>query len=138
MKRGEIWTAAGGVYAAKPRPCLIVQDDLYLAQPGLNSVTLIPITGSGDEDLGAVRLRVEPDARNGLSTTSDLMVDKITSTRRANVQRRVGELDARQMAQVNVLVATFLGLARPARGGMPGAGRVRRSRPAGRGAAGQG
>lgn len=114
MKRGEIWTAAGGGYASKPRPCLIVQDDLYLAQPGLNSVTLIPFAGSGPEELAAVRLRVEPDARNGLSKASDLMVDKITTTRRANVQQRLGELDARRMAQVNVLIATFLGLARPA------------------------
>lgn len=120
MKRGEIWTAAGGGYASKPRPCLIVQDDLYLAQPGLNSVTLIPFTGSGDEESGAVRLRVEPDARNGLSKASDLMVDKITTTRRANVQQRLGQLDAPRMAQVNVLIATFLGLARPA-GGRRGA-----------------
>lgn len=129
VRRGEIWTAAGGVYASKPRPCLIVQDDLFLAQPGLNSVTLIPFTGSGEEDLGAVRLRVQPDARNGLSRASDLMVDKITTTRRANVQQRLGELDPRRMAQVSVLVATFLGLARPGGGARTGARRPGRTRP---------
>ena len=137
MKRGEIWTAAGGVYAAKPRPCLIVQDDLYLAQPGLNSVTLVPITGSGDGEVGAVRLRIEPDARNGLAKPSDLMVDKVTTTRRANVQQRLGAVDASVLAQVNVLLATFLGLARPSRGGLLGAGRVR-IQPGRRGSARQG
>jgi mRNA-degrading endonuclease toxin of MazEF toxin-antitoxin module len=29
VKRGEIWTAAGGVYASKPRPSLIIQDDRF-------------------------------------------------------------------------------------------------------------
>ena len=29
MIRGEIWTVAGGVYASKPRPAVIMQDDLF-------------------------------------------------------------------------------------------------------------
>jgi mRNA interferase MazF len=29
VKRGEIWLVAGGVYASKPRPALIVQDDRF-------------------------------------------------------------------------------------------------------------
>jgi len=30
MKRGEIWTiAGGGACRAKPRPCVIVQDDAF-------------------------------------------------------------------------------------------------------------
>ena len=42
MKRGEIWTMAGGPgYASKPRPVLIVQDDAFAAR---NSVTVCLIT----------------------------------------------------------------------------------------------
>ncbi len=42
MKRGEIWTMAGGPgYASKLRPVLIVQDDAFAAP---NSVTVCPIT----------------------------------------------------------------------------------------------
>ena len=42
MKRGEIWTMAGGSgYAGKPRPVLIVQDDAFAER---DSVTVCLIT----------------------------------------------------------------------------------------------
>jgi len=35
MRRGEIWTVAGGKdYAGKPRPAVILQDDVSLRQIG--------------------------------------------------------------------------------------------------------
>ena len=38
MKRGELWTMAGGPgYASKPQPVLIVQDDAFVAR---DSVTV--------------------------------------------------------------------------------------------------
>jgi mRNA-degrading endonuclease toxin of MazEF toxin-antitoxin module len=40
VKRGEIWLVAGGVYASKPRPTLIVQDDHFET----DSVTVCPST----------------------------------------------------------------------------------------------
>ncbi len=44
MKRGEIWTMAGGPgYASNPRPVLIVQDDAFAAR---NSVTECLITSA--------------------------------------------------------------------------------------------
>ncbi len=42
MKRGEIWTAAGGKdYAGKPRPVVIVQDDRFA---GTDSITICAFT----------------------------------------------------------------------------------------------
>lgn len=41
MNRGELWTVSGGTYAQKPRPALIIQDDLFAAS---ESVTLLPLT----------------------------------------------------------------------------------------------
>ena len=36
MKRGEIWTMAGGPgYASKPRPVVIVQDDAFTARDSI-------------------------------------------------------------------------------------------------------
>nr|WP_158252374.1 type II toxin-antitoxin system PemK/MazF family toxin [Cryobacterium sp. Y29] len=29
MNQGEIWTVAGGVQAAKPRPAVVLQDDRF-------------------------------------------------------------------------------------------------------------
>ena len=42
MRRGDIWTVAGGKdYAAKPHPVVIVQDDSFDAT---DSVTVCPFT----------------------------------------------------------------------------------------------
>ena len=42
MRRGEIWTVAGGKdYAGKPRPAVILQDDSFDAT---NSVTICAFT----------------------------------------------------------------------------------------------
>lgn len=108
MKRGDLWTVAGGVYASKPRPALILQDDVFEATA---SVTVAPLT-STLSDAPLLRYRVEAGELSGLSTDSDLMVDKITTVRRNHVDARVGRLSSQQMVDVERLVATFLGLAR--------------------------
>ena len=42
MKRGEVWTAAGGPeYAGKPRPVIILQDDRFDAT---GSITVCALT----------------------------------------------------------------------------------------------
>jgi mRNA-degrading endonuclease toxin of MazEF toxin-antitoxin module len=42
MRRGDIWTVAGGKdYAGKPRPVVIVQDDSFDAT---DSITVCPFT----------------------------------------------------------------------------------------------
>lgn len=41
--RGQIWTLAGGVYGAKARPAVNVQDDLFDAT---SSVTVAPMTST--------------------------------------------------------------------------------------------
>jgi mRNA interferase MazF len=39
--RGDIVTVAGGVYSSKPRPAVILQDDLFIET---DSVTVCPLT----------------------------------------------------------------------------------------------
>lgn len=41
MNRGDIWTVAGGAYAAKARPAVIIQDDRFSST---DSVTVLPLT----------------------------------------------------------------------------------------------
>ena len=43
MRRGDIVTVSGGVYARKPRPALVVQDDRFHAT---ESVTICPFTST--------------------------------------------------------------------------------------------
>ncbi len=110
MNRGEIWTVAGGVYAAKPRPAVIVQDDLFDAT---SSVTVAPMT-STLLDAPLIRIRINGgDGRlSGLDHDSDVMVDKLTTVRRSDLHARVGRLTAEQLVEIERAMMAFLGLAR--------------------------
>ncbi len=108
MKRSEIWTVAGGPgYADKPRPVLIMQDDRFAATV---SVTVCPFT-SDPTNASLLRLPVEPSETNGLASSSELMVDKITSIARTKLGKRVGRLADQDMRRLNRTGLVFLGLA---------------------------
>ena len=105
MIRGELWTASGGVYAAKPRPALIIQDDLFNAT---DSVVVIPLTTTVAE---APITRIALPETVGLIMPSYAMVDKITSVRRSNLGERIGRLPTSLMADIERSLMVFLGLA---------------------------
>jgi mRNA interferase MazF len=108
LKRGEIWTVAGGNdYAGKPRPAVILQDDRFDAT---KSITVCVMT-SDDAVAPLFRIAVTPSARNGLNVHSELMVDKITTVPKNKLGQRIGELEADDMARVNQAILIFLGLA---------------------------
>jgi mRNA interferase MazF len=117
MKRGEIWTAAGGPdYAGKPRPVVIVQDDRFDATA---SITVCGLTTDLTE-APLFRLPIEPNDRNGLQAPSRLMVDKIISVPRMKIGRRIGNLDAADMLRLNQAMMVFLGLAVSSRAAQAG------------------
>lgn len=104
MRRGDIVTVAGGVYAGKPRPALIIQDDRFDAT---DSVTVCPFT-STDVDAPLLRVPVAADEENGLDQDSFLMVDKLTTVRRRNA-RTVGRLEATALIEFERRLLVFLG-----------------------------
>jgi mRNA interferase MazF len=108
VKRGEVWTAAGGTdYTGKPRPVVIVQDDRFNAT---KSVTICAFT-SDPTDAPLLRLAVGPNETNGLRTTSRLMVDKITTMPKAKLGSRIGRLADTDTVRLNRALMIFLGLA---------------------------
>jgi mRNA interferase MazF len=108
VRRGEIWTAAGGTeYSGKPRPVVVVQDDRFDAT---TSVTICAFT-TDPTDAPLFRLPVEPSERNGLRAPCRLMVDKITTMPRAKIGSQVGRLDDKDMVRLNRAMVVFLGLA---------------------------
>jgi mRNA interferase MazF len=114
MRRGEIWTVAGGKdYAGKPRPVVIVQDDRFDAT---SSVTVCGFT-TDETEAPLFRLAVQPNERNGLRTACHLMVDKITTVPKSKVGARVGRLDDEDITRLNRAVLVFLGLVDSARAG---------------------
>lgn len=108
MRRGDIWTVSGGKdYAGKPRPVVIVQDDAFDAT---DSITVCAFTTDPTE-APLFRLSVEPNQRNGLRSSSRLMVDKITTVPKSKVGERIGRLDDEDVVRLNQAVMVFLGLA---------------------------
>jgi len=113
VKRGEIWTVAGGKdYASKPRPVVILQDDRFDLT---DSITVCAFT-SDPTDAPLFRLTVEPNEGNGLRTVCRLMVDKITTVPRARIGARIGRLADEDMVRLNRSVLVFLGIAAPSSG----------------------
>lgn len=108
MRRGEVWTAAGGqAYAGKPRPVVIVQDDRFSLT---DSITVCPLTS--DPTFAVLfRVPIEPSSENGLRTRSYVMADKIGSIPKTRIRTRIGRLDAPDITMLDRAVLVFLGLA---------------------------
>jgi mRNA interferase MazF len=110
MKRGEIWTVAGGKdYAGKPRPAVVLQDDRF---DKTDSITICAFT-TDPTDAPLFRLVVEPTESNGLRAPCRLMVDKITTVPKTRLGVRVGRLADEDMVRLNRAVLVFLGIAAP-------------------------
>jgi len=108
MKRGEIWTiAGGGDYTGKPRPAVIVQDDVFDATA---SITICALTTDPTE-APLFRIRIEPSEGNGLRAHSSLMVDKLTTVPKSRVGSYVGCLGDEDIVRMNRAILVFLGLA---------------------------
>jgi mRNA interferase MazF len=107
VNRGDIWTVAGGVYATKPRPALVIQDDRFDAT---ESVTVLPMTTTA-VDAPLLRIPLHPSATTGIRQPSFVMIDKLTTVRRSNVQERMGRLPTVQLVEVERALMAFLGLA---------------------------
>ena len=108
MRRGEIWTiAGGGDYTDKPRPGVIVQDDRFDATA---SVTVCAFT-TDPTDAPLFRIPIEPSETNGLRSLSRLMVDKLTTVPRGRLGYRLGCLDDEDVIRLNRAIMVFLGMA---------------------------
>ncbi|WP_309621362.1 type II toxin-antitoxin system PemK/MazF family toxin [Novosphingobium sp.] len=106
MKRGEVWTQAGGPsYAGKPRPALIVQSDL-LAET--DSVVTCLFT-THDNTAIPSRVAFTASADNGLLEDSDLMADKVMAIPRGKLGRRLGAIGPSDMARVEAALTLVLG-----------------------------
>lgn len=87
-----------------------MQDDLF---DSTLSVVVAPMTSQLiDAPLFRIRIPGDRDAISGLDSDSDVMVDKLTTVLRSNVQTRVGRLTSEQLIEVERSLMAFLGLAR--------------------------
>lgn len=108
MRRGELWTAAGGKhYSSKPRPVLVVQDDRFDAT---DSITVCPLT-SDPTEIPLLRIRLDPESVIGLAQPSSIMVDKLTTMPRSKLDQHIGKVSDTDMLALARALVVFLGLA---------------------------
>ncbi|NGO63377.1 type II toxin-antitoxin system PemK/MazF family toxin [Rhizobium daejeonense] len=107
MKRGDLVTVAVSGDFGKPRPALVVQADAF---EGTGTVTVLLITSTLVE-APLIRPSIEPNAGNGLSKPSQIMVDKALSVRRERIGPTIGHIDDETMLSVTRSLALFLGIA---------------------------
>ncbi|BAU30882.1 uncharacterized protein MalAC0309_0003 [Microcella alkaliphila] len=108
MKRGDVRLVAGGVYAHKPQPAIVLQDDVFDA---LDSVTVCPLTTTA-VDAPLLRVPIASTAESGLDADSFAMVDKVTTVRRSNVGAAIGAVSSQQLVEIERRLLVFLGIAR--------------------------
>ena len=107
MRRGDVVAVALQGDLGKPRPALVIQSDLFDVHP---SVTILPVT-SELREAPLFRIAVNPSELNGLTKSSQVMVDKPQSVGREKVGAVFGRLDDETMLAVNRALAVFLGFA---------------------------
>ncbi len=107
MQRGQFVTIAVPGDYGKPRPALVVQNDLFAELP---SVVVCPLTSMVRSDADLFRLDVEPTPGNGLRQLSQIAVDKITVVPAAKVGDVIGMADDALLLRVNRALALFLSI----------------------------
>ena len=108
MTRGSVVVVATkGRYTSKPRPAVIVQDDIFNDTHA--SITLCPVT-SDVVDAPLFRIGLPASDRTGLHAASQVMVDKIVSVPRAAVGKTIGRCTPGEMEAVDEALRRWLDL----------------------------
>jgi len=113
-RRGEIWLASLGAARrgepGKNRPALVLSDDeLLIGDPG-ELIVVIPLSSS----VAPSRLRPLVDSSSGIDNDSAAVCRAVRGIARSRLLRRLGKVSAETLPEVEVALATVLGLDRPA------------------------
>jgi len=108
MMRGDFVTIAMQGDFGKPRPALVIQANHFSESA---TVTVLPVT-STLVAAPLLRIKVRPDAENGLQKPSQVMIDKIMTVKRDKVGPTFGRLGADALVEVERCLALFLGIAK--------------------------
>ena len=104
-KRGDLVTVSLSGDYGKPRPALVIQNDLL---DELDSVVLCPVTS--DMRTADFRVTLEPTPSNGLRQISQVMVDKLSTLPRHKVGETCGRLEVEKMRAVDRAMMLVIGV----------------------------
>jgi mRNA interferase MazF len=97
------------MYAGKPRPVVIIQDNAFV---DLDSLTFFPLT-THDLNITALRVPIAVSTTGGGSVTSFVEIDKITTLHRRQFSRQIGNVTSRDMRKIEGAMLAFLGIGSP-------------------------
>ena len=106
MRKNDVVTVVLPGNLGKPRPAIIVQSDLF-AETG--TVVILPLT-STLTDISIFRILIEPSPQNGLRTSSQVMLDKVSNLPRDKVGGVIGQIDNDTATSISRGLALFFGL----------------------------
>jgi mRNA interferase MazF len=88
-----------------PRPCVVVQSNLYNATHA--TITVCPLTSvMGGEAL--FRVAMSPREHNGLTAECEVQVDRITSVARTRITAAIGHASPTRMEQIDQALRRWL------------------------------
>lgn len=104
VRHGSI-VLVDGPDGLEPRPCVVVQSDLFNATHA--TITVCPLTGvMGGEAL--FRVAMSPREHNGLTAECEVQVDRITSVARTRITAVIGTASPTRMEQIDQALRRWL------------------------------
>ena len=90
------------------RPALVVHSDV--TSPSLSVVMIVPITSNLTAKNFPHTILIQPSKQNGLSKPSVLLVFQLRAIDKRRITKKLGEIDASIMDQVNTEFKKLLGI----------------------------
>ena len=107
IERGNIVICALSGDYGKPRPAVVIQSDLF--NPTHPSITLCPIT-SHLIDAPLFRISLTPSDLTGITLTSQIMIDKVTTIKSEKITKKIGKISSEEMVKLNDALKLWLSL----------------------------
>jgi mRNA interferase MazF len=107
MERGDIIVCALSGDYGKPRPAVVIQSDLF--NPTHASITVCPITSHLIE-APLFRLSLVPNKLTGLTSVSQIMIDKIVSIKSEKITKKIGKLSLNEILKLDDALKLWLSL----------------------------
>jgi mRNA interferase MazF len=108
VKRGDVVIAISTGDYGKPRPAVIVQSDLFNET---HASIIVCLMTSELHNAPLFRINVQPNKENGLTSLSQIMIDKVVAIKRERISQVIGTLDDATLLTVNRSLALFMGIA---------------------------
>lgn len=108
FKRGDIVILNLNNNVGKPRPALIIQNDIL--NECLKTTVLIPFTSDLHQEVDTFRYIIKKLDENGLQSDSQLMIDKISQIRISQIKATIGKVDKKQIREIESRLLAVLGI----------------------------